>query len=172
MPARRACCCCFFLSKLPVRDTNSGAVLNGFVIGRSAPMVRAIVSRKISISFLPRDGWRQDSRISALSARNRQRRNSQTPDTVQLRWDCEHPLERVQAIARAEKPPEGTGAIPPSRTCISYGGMPCPSRTCGLRAIRSVCHDTAESRLTVRSAEGNLGPVDMFVDKGAKGKSL
>jgi hypothetical protein len=39
-------------SKFAVRETNSGAVLNGLVIGSSATIVSAIVSRKISIGRL------------------------------------------------------------------------------------------------------------------------
>jgi hypothetical protein len=55
-----ACCRCRCGAKFAVSETNSGAVLNGFVIGSSAAMVSAMVSRKISIGLLlpPRFGSR------------------------------------------------------------------------------------------------------------------
>jgi len=47
-----ACCRCRAGVKFAVSETNSGAVLNGLVIGSSAPIVSAIVSRKMSIGRL------------------------------------------------------------------------------------------------------------------------
>jgi len=47
------------LSYVAASEANRGAVLNGLVIGRSALIVSAIVSRKISIGCL-----RQDARMS------------------------------------------------------------------------------------------------------------
>jgi hypothetical protein len=47
-----ACCRCRCGVKFAVSDTNSGAVLNGLVIGSSAAIVSAIVSKKMSIGCL------------------------------------------------------------------------------------------------------------------------
>jgi hypothetical protein len=47
-----ACCRCRLGLKFAVSETNSGAVLKGFVIGSSAAIVSAIVSRKMSIGRL------------------------------------------------------------------------------------------------------------------------
>ena len=58
------------MSQPAVRVTNKGAVLKGFVIGRRAPIVSAIVSKKISIGHLqrivPRVSWITD--IGVVSA--------------------------------------------------------------------------------------------------------
>ena len=42
-----------FSSSWTARDTNKGAVLKGFMIGKRVPIVRTIASRKISIAVLP-----------------------------------------------------------------------------------------------------------------------
>jgi hypothetical protein len=52
----------FFGSKPAVSDTYSGAVLNGFMIGNSAPIVRIRASRKIEMRALPQIKRRDESR--------------------------------------------------------------------------------------------------------------
>jgi hypothetical protein len=53
MLARNACRLRFAVSKFAVSEANSGAVLNGLMIGSSAPMVSRIASRRVSICALP-----------------------------------------------------------------------------------------------------------------------